>query len=408
MKKLNTFSKVFLLFISISCWQIYAVKPRSYDIKISSKIFGSTGYEINPYRSPDTLYDYVNRQAYSKMDLRKPDMYVEYGYDVNLKKRITKSFYLEFNSVFENKKYFQESILNTDKFNAEIIPSYKINSWLTIGAGYQFEKRAVIDADILGEQTRYVMSYIGNTGQLFVRTTPFHNNTTSLYYTFDHKKYNSGYSSYTPLISIPDTLIMDNNQHTLEIQLTQNLSKRTRFGARFSFYDRQYITLPSFDSLLVVNTSHLRHYTDYYASVSLTSKLNNYLEVMPYLKTERRVDMFNDYFSYSRFDGGLQSKLSVYKFILNLDLSYKIYKYDRFEAPTIIKPYPALQYQYYNASAVLTYKIINGIDINLSSFYVNRISNADRPTWKYRRGYDNFYAQLGFAISPEKLFQKSK
>jgi hypothetical protein len=112
--------------------------------------------------------------------------------------------------------------------------------------------------------------------------------------------------------------------------------------------------------------------------------------------------MFNNYFSYDRFEGGLQTFFSIHKFLVDLDMWYRLFNYDKFEAPTVSRPYPVLQYKYLNARAILTYKIAKGVDISLTSSYEKRKSNADRITWKYRRGYENYYFNLGIIIYPDK------
>lgn len=372
---------------------------------IKSNISSNVGYEGNPYKSPDTLYSVLNRRAYTKQELIRPDYFIEYNYDLDITKHFGKKFLLEGTSQWQNKRYSQEKILNTGRFNIGIAPAFAINRKITIGGGYEFEKRAMIDADILGEQTKYVLSYQQNQAQLFLKTKPFKNNITNFYYTFQNKRYSNIYSLYNPVTPPLIELDMDNIQHTIELRMIQNLSKKSKFNTIVSFYDRNYRFLPSYESLLTPNNNIPRHYQDVSIKAALTSKLNNFLQIRPSARYERRMDMYNNYFSYNRFDAGLETWLTYYKFILDIDLLSKIFDYDKFEAPTTgSQPYPPLTYSYLISDITLTYKVIRGIDIETEYNFEKRNSNANRPTWKYRRGYDDFIVKGGIVIYPDILF----
>ncbi len=382
-----------------------AQQKKENSFEISSLIGGAIGYEYNPYHSPATFYDLIDSISYSRLDLIKPDFYALYGYELSLGKKLSKKFELDLNSEWKNKEFFNEKILNTHRFNIELAPSITIREGLVLGAGYEFEKRSRVHTDILGEQTRYVLAYIQNSGQLFLKTKLFRKNITNFYYTLDWQKYKSVYSGYRETDTIVDKLNMDNIQHSLEMRFIQYLSSRSRINIIVKVYDRKYKWLPSYDSLLTPNYDIMRHYHDIRGYMAYTAKINNYIEVRPTLEYERKKDLFNDYFSFNRFEGGLELNFFYGKFILNLEGKYNLINYDRCEAPTETRPYPDLKYNLLDARVVLTYKIFNGVDINLTSEYGARRSNADKITWKYRRGYENYYINIGLIMYPDKWFK---
>ncbi|GEM_PF-6739013 len=371
---------------------------------IRSEVSSFAGYESNPYKSPDTLYSIPNNTSYSNQDLIRPDYFIEYNYDLDVTKFVGKRFFVEGTSQWQNKRYSQEEILNTGRFNVGIAPAFRVNKKITIGGGYEFEKRAMTDADILGEQTKYVLSYHQNQTQFFVKTRPFKNNITNIYYTFQDRKYSNTYSSYNPAIPLQVELNLDYSQHTIEVRTVQYVDKRTRFNAAISLYDRQYKYLPSYETLLTPNDNVPRHYQDFRINAAWNRKLNNSVQLRPYARYERRMDKYNNYFSYNRIDAGFETSLIHYKWVLNIDLLAKMYNYDIFEAPVIESQlYPPLKYRYYIADILLTYKVLKGIDLNAGLYYENRNSNANRPTWRYRRGYDDFTVKGGIVIYPEDI-----
>ena len=390
--KINVIITVLILLLLAS--EIHA------QVKIDSKVFGYVGYETNPYRSPDTLYDYKIHIGYSETDMLKPDMYAEYGYKIGLTKTWRAKFSLELSSDWQNKNYFHETILNTGHFNAGLAPSLKLSKALTIGIKYEFEKRAEVDVDVLGDQTRYVFSYIQHAGTIFVKTKPWKKNIANIYYTFDQKQYSPAYTNYSGVGNIPDEIYLDNIQHTLDLRLIQGLSQRSSLAVKIIAYDREYKYLPSIDSLLSPNNSSMRHYQDFNAKLTYDNKINNFIEVKPYVRFERRNDLFNDYYSFNLYEGGMLIDLSYRKFSLELNGWYELYKYDKLEAPTNSIPYPVLKYQYYNANPVLKYKILKSFDIDFSASYVLRVSNANRVTWGYRRGYENSLYRIGLIFYP--------
>jgi hypothetical protein len=354
-------------FLSLIFYNLQAqnVVPEKSGLEINSSIFSAMGYEHNPYESPLSYYDYLHNLSYSETDLIKPDLFAEYGYKLSLIKPLKKIFSFELTSEWQNKKFFRESILNTDRFNIGLAPSITLTRWLKAGFGYEFEKRTLNDADILGDPTKYVLSYLQNSGQLFLKTRPFRKNYSNFYYTLNQQIFSSAYSPYAGTDTILNKIDMDNTQHSLDVKILQYLGKRSRLNFKINLYDRKYQYLPSYDSLLTPNYSYMRHYRDINAYLSFNSKINNSIEFRPYVKFERRKDLFNDYYSYKRFDGGLLVSLAFGKFFLDLDGWYKLYNYDELEAPTKVRPYPDLKYKYYDVKAVLSYKILKGIDITL-------------------------------------------
>ena len=389
---------IFLLSLSA---QVFSQK----DFSLKSQISSYVGYESNPFKSPDTLYSVVNNQSFSKNELMKPDYFIEYNYDLSVGKKFGKHFLIDAGSQWHNKNFFNENILNTHLFNVGVAPAYIVNKKITIGAGYEFEKRAMIDADILGEQTKYVLSYIQNQAQFFIKTKPFKNNITNFYYTFQDKKYSNTYSSYNPNTPPQIELNLDNIQHKIQVRTVQTLNKRTKFNIGLGLYDRSYKYLPSYDMLLVPNINVMRHYQDINISSGLNSKLSNEVEIHPYIRYERRMDKFNNYFSFNRYDAGFETLLKYKKLVFDVDLMAKLYNYDKFEAPIIgTQNYPPLKYQYYISDIRLAYKVAKGIDIDTGFWYEKRNSTANRPTWKYRRGYDDFNVKAGLVIYPDVLF----
>lgn len=390
------FPFIFFLMISLNANAQY---------ELSSKIFSNVGFEHNPYLSPDTFYDYKNHIGYSKAELLKPDNFIEYGYNISAKKIIKSKFFFNLTSEWQNKKYFTETILNTGLFNIGLAPSVVIKKWLTLGTGYEFEKRSMVDADILGEQTKYVLAYIQNTGQFFIKTKPFKGNITNLYYTLNQQKYSNTYTSYNVNDSTLIDLNLDNVQNTLDLRMIQTLTKKSSVTLKMILYDKKYKYLPSYDSLLTPDSSSMRHYNNFNIKLTYDNKLNNFIELKPYVKYERQKDMFNNYYSYNKCEGGLMINLTYRKFELELNGWYRKYNYDKYEAPILTTPYPPLVYQYFNGKATLTYKILNGLNAVLTIYAVNLKSNANRPTWRYRRGYENNYVKLGIILYPDKLFK---
>lgn len=395
-------SSVFTLFLIFSSIQnIAGQKKWSIDSNVSSY----AGFENNPYKSPDSLFSVSHNTGYSKQELIKTDYFIEYNYDIDVSGRIGKKLLLDLTSQWQNKKYLEEKILNTDRFNIGIAPAYRINRKVTIGGGYEFEKRAMIDADILGEQTKYVLSYHQNQAQFFVKTKPFKNNILNFYYFFQDRKYSNTYSSYTPATQLPVELNLDYIQHTLDIRTVQRLNKRTRFNVGLRFYDRTYEFLPSYETLLTPIENMPRHYQDFRVNFGLNSKVNNVVHIRPYASYERRTDKYNDYFSYNRIDVGFETRLTHHKWVLNVDLLSKLYNYDKFEAPIIgSQSFPPLEYRYYISDIMLTYRLLRGVNLDAGVYFERRNSNANRPTWRYRRGYDNFIVKGGIVIYPEDLF----
>lgn len=379
----------------------------SAQVSTKSKFYLYMGNEYNIFQSPDTFYDYISHVAYSKDQLVRSDFFTETGIRFELNKKFKSKVNISLGADISSKNYFREKILNSGNISPSLNVSYKLSKKINLGLKIEYEKRKLFDSDILGTETKYVFAYKQLASTFFLKLKPFKNNNTELSYQYFSKDFN-------PVGDIFDFPVMqsrvklDNNQNLLEIRSVQKISKRCYLMFKSSVYSREYQFLSSTDSLYFNNDSVKRHYQNLSLEFDFNYKLNNYLKLEPYLRYGYNKDLYNDYYTYERKEGGLEMTLYIRKVEFNLKGWYNSINYKKCEAPQKTKPYPSLMYQYYYLKTEIKFKFRPGADLFISGIGVERQSNSTRVTLKYRRGFVNYSLMAGINIYPEKFFKRRK
>ncbi len=368
-----------------------------------SRIFSSYGASYNPYYSPDTIYDYVNKIGYNKQELLKNIPFIAYGAAVENKQQISEKISLKMNALLRMCNYSTDSLLNRSYISISANPTYQLNKKLKVGSILEFKKQQKFSSNNLGEETNYSLSYTGGIATIYSIYKIDKKHKISLQYSYQDKVFDKKHSLYG---SGDDLIPLDNSQQTIGLVFYKKINKKHKVELNINYFERNYSYLPSYDSILAPNYLVPRKYKSLTSRVSYSFKPNQLFFFKPYFFYESREDVYNNYYSFDRIGGGLFASYSYKRFFLSWNNKIQNIQFDKCEAPTNLTPYPVLNYTYFNSSFTGRIKLLTFLDIQLRATYENRSSNANRVSWKYRRPYQTMDYSIGLLISPEKLYLK--
>lgn len=375
---------VFTLIVIISLSGHLAAQS---ELEVEMGIFG--GKEYNIFKSPGILLNRETMEPYPDDSILYSDYMVDVEYDINFSHRGKRSL-VELGSDLWYRKYITYTDLDQNRMDANAIYQYFITDRLSIGGEYEFLWSNRIGTSVTGDLLMRSFKYLGNSGKAFLGLWGSEKLYMELFGEYEYKNY---YDERTrdPLdhgnLEINYTLeYYFNNDNDIELEL--------------SWTDRNYFLYHSLDlngDYDPINPLRNFHYYDLQFDYNWSPVTG--LRINPGIEITRRIDRFEDYYSYMAYGGSMFLRYFKKNFYVSLYGDYKRIGYDIREAFTSKTNDPALIYGYYDMKLKLRYSISPQWEIHIQLESDNRSSNTDLEYFKTRRSYNNYQAMLGLTYN---------
>ena len=343
------------------------------------------GSEYNIFKSPDELIDKSSGNALPKDSLIFSDLYYDMGYDVEYKFRNKKNR-IRLGSDFWYRDYLDYTDLSQGRFSAFAIYQKKLSSKIWIGGQYKFRWSNRIGTSVTGDLLMRSFKYYANSGRLFLDYKASKKVEMSALIDYDYKTY------YDEQFVDP----LDHADLELEYDLNYEFIKDNELNIQLSWRDRNYFEYHSIDSAgKYIDTYPLRNFKYYAAKIDYNWTAVKRLRINPGIKVKRRVDAFQDYFSYWSYGADIRLRYYWSDFYLSLYASYNQMEYDIREAFSSLEQNPKLVYDYYDVKLLFRYDVNDQWRLYIESVLDTRDSNSDLESFKTRRPYQNFTSLIG-------------
>jgi len=232
--------------------------------------------------------------------------------------------------------------------------------------------------------------YLGNEAMLYLDYLPGENTRMRIFSDYEYKFY------YDEMTLDP----LDHGNLELNYTLTNSFGRSHELGLELSALDRRYSKYHALDADGRYDRANpLRHFRYYAAELSYNWRPMRGFRVNPEIKAKRRIDMFEDYYSYISYGGGLRVRYMWSDFYISLYGDYNRMAYDIRPAFTSQVDDPMLVYGYFDYSLTFKYELSDQWELALDLESDNRNSNSDLDYFKTRRGYRNYQALLSVRYS---------
>jgi len=348
-------------------------------------LLGSGG-EYNIFKSPERLYSNTAGEYWDKDSLIISDLLFDMEYDVDFVKEKKDRYVFRTGSDLWYRYYLNHSELNQTRFN--LYGDYRrvLARKVHLGLLYNFRWSDRVGTSVTGDLLMRSFKYLGNEGMLYLDILPSGNLNMRLFSNYRYKVYYDE-STLDPL---------DHGNLELNYSLNLAIGRRHDLGLELSGIDRQYTSYHALDADGLYSRDYpLRHFRYYTAELSYDWKPVRGFRVSPEIKARRRIDMFEGYYSYLSYGGGMRIRYLWDKFYISLYGDYSRMTYDIRPAFTTLPDDPMLVYGYFDYRFNMRYKVFPQWEIGLELNSDNRDSNSDLDYFKTRRGYRNYEAILG-------------
>ena len=261
---------------------------------------------------------------------------------------------------------------------------------LHLGGLYKFRWSDRVGTSVTGDLLMRSFKYLGNEGMIYLDFIPSRKINMRIFTDYQYKIYYSE-NTLDPL---------DHGNLELNYSLDYTPKREHQASLELSLLDRQYSQYHALDASGMYDRAHpMRHFRYYKAVLDYNWKPIRGFRLNPELNIKRRVDMFEDYYSYLSYGGGLRVRYMWSKYYVSLYGDYKVLKYDVRRAFTTLPDDPLLVYGYFDYSLTFKYDLSDQWELSLSAKSDNRSSNSDLDYLKTRRGYRNYEALIGITYS---------
>ncbi len=354
------------------------------ELKTSFNLAG--GGEYNIFKSPDALYNNLVSEYWDPDSLIISDMMIDMGFDLDYQKVKEGKYALNLGSDLWYRYYLNNNELSQTRLNVYADYTRILSKKIHLGALYNFRWSNRAGTSVTGDLLMRSFKYLGNEGMIYLDILPSNAVTMRLFSNYQYKIY---YNENT----------LDPLDHgNLEVNYSLNFDPRREHEVEFelSFRDRHYSQYHALDAGGRYDRANpLRHFRYYEAKVDYNWKPTRGFRVNPEIMVRRRLDMFEDYYSYFTYGGGLRLRYMWSNFYISLYSDYNRLKYDVRQAFTTMPDDPLLVYGYFDYSLSFKYSLSKQWEISLRAGSDNRKSNSDLDYFKTRRGYKNYEALIG-------------
>jgi len=381
MKNLNSW-----IVSGISLILLFVMVPLSAQSEFKSSFNLGGGGEYNIFKSPGSLYSNLAGEYWGKDSLIISDMMADMGYDLGFVKVKEGKYILKLENDLWYRHYISNKDLNQTGFVLEGDYARILGQKVHLGGLYKFKWSDRVGTSVTGDLLMRSFKYLGNEGMVYLDFLPSNKVNMRLFTDYQYKIY---YAENT----------LDPLDHgNLEVNYELNLepSRAHQVNLELSVLDRQYSQYHALDANgLYDRANPLRHFRYYKAALDYNWKPTRGVRINPEVNFRRRVDMFEDYYSYISYGGGLRVRYMWSRYYISLYGDYRHLKYDIREAFTTQPNDPQLVYGYLDYTFTFKYDIAERWQLSLSAGSDNRSSNSDLDYLKTRRGYNNYEALMG-------------
>ncbi|MEN8202953.1 MAG: hypothetical protein ABFS28_10185 [Bacteroidota bacterium] len=348
------------------------------------------GGEYNIFKSPESLYSNVTGEYWGMDSLIISDVMADAAFDLGYSKEKKDKYMLNLGSDLWYRYY-----MNTDELSQAILRvtgdyTRILSRKFHMGALYTLRWSDRVGTSVTGDLLMRSFKYLGNKGMFYLDFLPSRSLAMRLFSNYQYKIYY-------------DERTLDPLDHgNLEVNYSLNINPVREHEVRLelSFLDRQYSQYHALDADGKYERSNpLRHFRYYEAVLDYNWKPVRGFRINPEMTIKRRFDLFEDYYSYFSYGGGLRLRYMWSKFYVSLYGDYRRVAYDVREAFTSDPDDPLLIYGYLDYSLLFKYDLSNQWELYISASSDHRDSNTDLDTFKTRRGYKNYEALIGITYS---------
>ena len=348
------------------------------------------GGEYNIFKSPESLYSNMTGEYWGEDSLIISDIMLDMGFDLGYLKEKEGKYALNLGGDLWYRYYINNVDVDQTGINLEVDYTRILSRKVHLGAFYNFRWSDRVGTSVTGDLLMRSFKYLGNTGMIYLDILPSRVVNMRFFSKYQYKTYYDE-STLDPL---------DHGNLEFNYSLNINPVREHEVNLELSLLDRQYSQYHALDVGGKYNRAHpLRHFRYYQATMDYNWKPVRGFRVNPEISVKRRVDLFEDYYSYFSYGGGMRLRYMWSKFYISLYGDYSRLKYDIREAFISIPDDPQLVYGYFDYKLSFKYKIADQWQLFLSAESDNRDSNSDLDYFKTRRGYKNYEILIGISYS---------
>jgi hypothetical protein len=348
------------------------------------------GGEYNIFKSPESLYSNVTGEYWGLDSLIISDFMADVAFDLEYSNEKKDKYLLNLGTDVWHRYY-----VNTEELSqtlARFSGDYTriLGRKVHLGLQYSLRWSDRVGTSATGDLLMRSFKYLGNEGMLYLDILPSRSLNMRMFSNYEYKMY------YDERTLDP----LDHANLELNYNVSINPVRAHEVSFELSVLDRQYRQYHALNADGKYDRSHpLRHFRYYKAAVDYDWKPVRGFRINPEINIKRRLDLFEDYYSYLSYGGGMRIRYMRKRFYISVYGDYHKTTYDVREAFTSQTDDPQLVYDYLDYSLLFKYDLSDQWELIISASSDNRDSNTDLDYFKTRRGYKNYEALIGISYS---------
>lgn len=370
----------------IACLLLARLAPALAQSELKTEFNLTGGGEYNIFKSPDVLYNNETDEYWDRDSLLISDMLADVGYDIDFLKEKDNKYAFSLGSDLWYRYYLNYDELSQTRLNAYTDYTRLLGKKIHLGLFYNFRWSDRVGSSVTGDLLMRSFKYLGNEAKLYLDILPSKKLSMRLFSRYQYKIYYDE-NTFDPL---------DHANLEFSYSINAEPARKHEVNMELSLLDRYYTHYHALDASGTYDRiSPLRHFRYFAAQLDYSWKPMRGFRINPELEVKRRVDMFEGYYSYFSYGGGLRIRYMRNGFYISLYGDYKLLNYDIREAFSSHAVNPMLEYGYFDYSLTMKHKLSRQWEISLRLNSDARSSNSDLEDFRTRRGYNNYEALIG-------------
>jgi hypothetical protein len=385
MKSIRPKNRTLILAVSFLIPGMSLMAQSEFDIDIAL----SGGMEYNIFKAPDVLLDRTTRLPIDRDSIIYNDLFVDAEYDIEFR-RETKSSIIDIGSDMWYRRYLRQDALNQSRLDAHAAYTRKLTKTLGLGVSYEFDWSNRIGTSVTGDLLMRSFKYIGHKGNTFITWDPSRDLSMAFIGEYDHKDY------YEENTRDP----LDHGNLDMAYLFSYEFNRKHDFELSANWTNRNYYQYRALDANGDYGAANpLRKFTYYKGSIDYNWRPKRGFRINPQLDYTRRIDQFQQYYSYHAYGGGLRLRYSRDRIYISVFGDYRRVNYDVRQAFTTLANDPLLVYDYIDYQIIFRYEITEQLRFSLNIESDNRDTNTDLEYFKTRRSYNNYQVFAGITYT---------
>jgi len=352
------------------------------------------GREYNIFKSPDVLRNVTTGEIFGMDTILVSDYLFDLDYDIEYTKENPGKSLFTAGSDLWYRHYLNYSDIDQTRLNTKISYEHFLGKKVIAGGLYEFRWSDRIGSSVTGDLLMRSFKYIGNTGNVFLSYTPGEKISLDFFSEYGYKIY---YIENTRDPLDHGNLIFNTS---MEFRPSQKHDIKVELEAK----DRNYTHYHALDSNGWYSKANpLRHFRYYEVKLDYDLKPIRGFLISPSVNLRRRIDMYQDYYSYLSLGGNLRIRYMWDKFYISLFGDYSRTEYDKRLAFTSNPSDPQLVYNYLDFVFAFRYEISRSWEISFKIDSDNRDSNSNLEIFKTRRSYNNYTIIAGIIYTLPRI-----